>query len=89
MSKEMLIWGMTGCSILIPDGKSPFADLSHSLPLMFFHASLVLLTVGEKRRGIADNIFFIFFFCFMQKQNENCMRVNVDILCEPLAPVLL
>lgn len=87
MSKEMLIWGMTGCSILIPDGKSPFADLSHSLLLMFFHASLVLLTVGEKRRGIADNIFY--FFCFMQKQNENCMRVNVDILCEPLAPVLL
>lgn len=87
MSKEMLIWGKTGCSILIPDGKSPFADLSHSLPLMFFHASLVLLTVGEKRRGIADNIFY--FFCFMQKQNENCMRVNVDILCEPLAPVLL
>lgn len=60
MSKEMLIWEMTGCSILIPDGKSPFADLSHSLPLMFFHASLVLLTVGEKRRGIADNIFFFF-----------------------------
>lgn len=70
MSKEMLIWGMTGCSILIPDGKSPFADLSHSLPLMFFHASLVLLTVGEKRRGIADNIFYLFFFALCKSRTK-------------------
>lgn len=70
MSKEMLIWRMTGCSILIPDGKSPFADLSHSLPLMFFHASLVLLTVGEKRRGIADNIFYLFFLLYAKAERK-------------------